>query len=300
MRCSHNMRFVGLPGTPPTILEGLKNNCGWRALNYFSKTFPDGELYIRVSAEESPDVVWVVQSLYPNQNARIVELYLALEALQGLGFKVGPLLLLYVAYARQDRRFLAGEPVSVKALYSGLRGFGVKNVITVDVHSPERFGEASGLEVKNVLPHAFMLKRVGLKADVVLAPDKGALHRAVAFARELGVPYYYLEKYRDRVTGEVRIDTKGLDVANRDVVIVDDIISTGETLATVTSQLYKLGARSVIAVVTHALITQRAMEILERAGIKRLVTANTVAHPEPLPPWIEVVDISGLLCQLTE
>ncbi|MEM1646379.1 MAG: ribose-phosphate diphosphokinase [Ignisphaera sp.] len=288
--------IVCLSGTPKSMKEGLIRECGVEVYTPFRKFFPDDEQYIRFDFNVVPEEVVVVQSMYPEQDRKVVELYLALEALSGLGVKISAVAILYMAYARQDKRFLVGEPVSVKALYQGLKLFGLNKVIALDVHTSLPFTDM-GFRLVNIIPHSYMLYKAGLKVDLVLAPDKGAVHRAEKVAKDIGISYDYLEKYRDRVTGEVRIDAKALDVVGKNIVIVDDIISTGKTLAKAVEALYKAGANKVYAAVTHALISSETISILSGTAIEKLLIANTIEQRIELPEWIQVIDVSKTLCE---
>lgn len=286
-----------LSGTPKSVADGLVRGCGCTVYEPFRKAFPDGEQYLRIDIDREADVAAIIQSTYPDQDRKIVELYLALEALSGLGIKADPVILLYTAYARQDKRFLRGEPISIKALYQGLKILGVDRVVTVDIHSPKVFGDM-GFKHINILPHSFMISTAGLNVDMVLAPDKGALYRAEKVAKDLGVKYDYLDKFRDRVTGEIVIDDKRLDVANKNIVIVDDIISTGKTLAKAVELLYKAKASHVYAVITHALLSNYSIEVISKSGIDMLLIANTIDQKIELPKWIKAIDISPMICEV--
>ncbi len=287
------MMFLYLSGTPQSLAEGFKEKCGWNIARPISKIFPDGEQYVRLSENIVGDIV-IIQSLYPEQDKKIIELYLALEAINGVGASIKCLILPYAAYTRQDKRFLNGEPISTRAIYQGLKLFGINIIITVDVHSIHSL-TSLGFKVYNILPHTYMLSIAGEKIDLVLAPDKGALSRAIEVAKNFNVPYDYIDKFRDRVTGEIRINQKELNVAGATVAIVDDIVSTGGTLAKAAQALYNAGAKSVIAVVTHFLLP-KSIELLSSSKISKLITANTISIPTTLPTWIHVVDISSLIC----
>jgi len=280
-----------LSGVPKTFVEGIKN-LGYKQLNLSRKRFPDGELYLRFL--ESVEKAYVLQSLYPEQDSKIIELYLAVEALKGLGASVD-VVLLYAAYARQDKRFLSGEPISVRALYKPLAAIGCERLVVIDAHSPKAFSQL-GIKFVNIIPHAYLARRANLSIDFVLAPDKGALHRAQELAREYGVPYDNLDKYRDRITGEITFADKKLDVRGMNVAIVDDIVSTGGTLVKATEALYKAGASKVIAVVTHALLVSNAVKKLEQSGLHTLVTANTIERSNR-PKWLVEINVSELVAK---
>ncbi len=288
------MSIVLLSGVPKDLADTLSKR--FEVVNIVRKIFPDGEQYLRIVSDVKDRSVTVIQSLYPDQDRKLVELYLALEALKGAGVKDLTVVLLYVAYARQDKRFLPGEPISIKALLDPMRFYGVKKLVVIDIHAPHILEEL-GLTYVNIVPHSYLVKKSGIELDYVLAPDKGALHRAEIISKELGVPYANLEKFRDRITGEIRIEEKELPVKGMRVAIVDDIVSTGGTLAKAVEALYRYEASKVYAVVSHALMVGSAIEKLERSGLEMLVTCNTIEHREELRSlrWFKRIDISELL-----
>ncbi|MEM0026324.1 MAG: ribose-phosphate diphosphokinase [Ignisphaera sp.] len=287
--------LLPLSGVAGSLLHGLQRSCGLEIVSSHHKLFPDGEQYIRILSEVRDKDVIVVQSMYPNQDSKVVELYLAIEALQGLQASVSTVLIPYMAYARQDKRFLSGEPISIKAIYAPLHLFNVRRLVAVDTHSQD-VSTLVGIEVINILPHAYMIKRAGINVDFVLSPDRGALHRAENVAKAFGIGFDYLDKFRDRVTGEIKVSPKDLDVKNANVAIVDDIISTGGTIAKACQILYGLGANKVYAVVSHALLTEKSIEVLSKAGLTKLVITNSIKRQSSLPEWVLEVDLSELIC----
>ena len=135
------------------------------------------------------------------------------------------------------------------------------------------------------------LKDLPREETVVVAPDMGAIWRAKSLASALGVEYDYLVKHRDRVTGDVSIEPKTINVRDKHVVIVDDIISTGGTIAKASEALKSLGARSITVVAVHGLFVGNAMEKMKRVGVDRIAVTNTVTPPS----GVEVIDITNLL-----
>ncbi|MCC5998112.1 MAG: ribose-phosphate diphosphokinase [Thermofilum sp.] len=244
------------------------------------KTFPDGEIYVRVSSKPR-GIAILVSTMYPNQEKRFLELLFSVEALsayaEGSIIAVVP----YLAFARQDKRFLEGEPISVKAVLKSLEALGLSGLVTVDLHQPRVLGEYLSVPSINVLPAEEIAGYFKGKVSnpLVLAPDMGALERAKRVAEHLGAEFDYLVKERDRVSGEVKIYPKSLDVAGKDVIIVDDIISTGGTMALAAKNVLGSGAKSVRAVCTHAVMVQGALDKLYYAGIEEVVATDTVPSP---------------------
>jgi len=244
------------------------------------KTFPDGEIYVRVPSKPR-GIAILVSTMYPKQEKRFLELLFSVEALsayaEGSIIAVVP----YLAFARQDKRFLEGEPISVKAILKSLEALGLSGLVTVDLHQPRVLGEYLSVPSINVLPTEEIAGYFKGKVSnpLVLAPDMGALERAKRVAEHLGAEFDYLVKERDRVTGEVKIYPKSLDVAGKDVIIVDDIISTGGTMALAAKNVLGSGAKSVKAVCTHAVMVQGALDKLYYAGIEEVVATDTVPSP---------------------
>jgi len=245
------------------------------------RVFPDGELCVRIPSRVSGTAV-IVGSLYPPQERRLLELLLGIEALRGAGASEVVAVVPYLAYARQDKRFREGEPVSVKIVLKSIEAAGACALVTVDVHNPKSLDEWLAIPHVNIVPYkafAEYVKGLGLSSLAVLAPDKGALHRAEGVARLVGAEFDYVEKRRDRVTGEVTALPKELEVEGRDVVIVDDIISTGGTIALAAKCALEAGAKSVYAACTHALLVEGALDRIYAAGVSDAAATDTVPSP---------------------
>jgi len=286
------MLVVGGPASNG-IDAALAKRLGAEHLVVQHKIFPDGESYIRYPRPRLSGTVILVQSLCPPQDKHLVELLLMADAAKDLGAERVVAVVPYLAYSRQDKRFLEGEAISVKTVLKCLECAGVDCVVTVDLHS-EKIVKYSKVPVVNVsaVPALVEWVRAAIPAGeevVVLSPDKGGLARARAAAELLGAGFDYVEKVRDRVTGEVRAVPKRLSVEGRVAVIIDDIISTGGTIALAAKSALEQGAKEVYAACTHALLVSGAQERMARAGAKRVVATNTVPSP------VSEVDVSPLL-----
>jgi len=277
--------------------ESAAKRAGAELVEAYAKTFPDGERYVRIDAQLAGRPVAVVYTGFPGPSERLVEGMLLVEASRGLGAAAVVAAPLYLHYSRQDRRFLRGEPVSVKAALLALAAAGAGAVATVDVHKPASLEWFPG-PVANIDPAPAFASalRPAVAGDTVyvVAPDRGALGRAHRLAEELGAAFDYLEKRRDRVTGEVTLKPKTIDVQGATVILVDDIVSTGGTLAKAARLLLAQGARRVLAAVAHCLLVGNAVENLEDSGLERLYCTNTV---EPRWEKAEIVDIGPLLAE---
>lgn len=255
----------------------IASSLGFAHVILESKQFPDGESYIRYPIDITTyDGLILVQRAYPNQDTRLFQTMLAVDAARDAGIKEIHVVLPYLPYSRQDRRFRDGEPVSLSTVLTLLSSLRVSSVITVDVHKPEAF-RVSGANCVNVEPFELYAERLrGSKNVVLLSPDLGSLWRVRKVSEYVGIQYSYLEKFRDRITGEVTMKPRELDVAGKEVFIIDDIIATGGTIIEATKILKSMGAVGVHAMATHCLLLNEADSRMFEAGVSSITCTNTI------------------------
>ncbi len=289
------MIIVGGPASNG-IDEGLAKIMGMRHFKVEHKVFPDGESYIRIPENVRGDDVVVVQSTYYPQDKHIIELLLIIEALNDLQANSITAVVPYLAYARQDRRFREGEALSVKTVLRAISNAGADVLVVVEPHHIDALSHFEGeVRVADPIPEIAKLLR-GEEDLFVLAPDKGAYSRAQRLASELGVDFDFIEKARDRISGEISlVSGPSKDLKGKKVVLIDDIASTGGTLAQAAKVAYERGAKEVIAVVIHGVFaSDNALEKLKNSGIRRVITTNTIP---PRFPELEVVDVSSSIAR---
>ena len=236
------------------------------------KRFPDGELYIRILENIENEEVTIVQTTYPDEN--IIELFLLLDAVKRAKAKTITVVIPYFGYARQDKQFKKGEPISAAAL-ARLISTLADNIITVDPHKEHilDFFTIPAKSVSAVKPIATYLKEK--KIDLVLAPDHGALNRAKKAASYLHCDVDYLEKTRlDGST--ISITPKSLEVNGKTAAIIDDIISTGGTMAEAIKQLHSQDVKKIYVSCTHGLFAGSAIKKLQEAGCEEIIATDTI------------------------
>lgn len=244
------------------------------------KLFPDGESYIRFEGSVEGEDVVVFQGLHPPQDKHLTELLLMADLLKDMGASKVTAVIPYMAYARQDRRFRDGEAVSILTVLKMLKAAGVDEALTVNIHSPWVL-ENAPLKVVNL--DATGLLAVSLTGLVggrtlVLSPGKKGLEMASATASILDAEYGVIESRRDTVTGEVAVEL-GLDPSGRDVVLVDDVVSTGGTMAKCVELVKRRGAEKVLVACVHGLFIGDAAEKIQRAGASMMVATDTIPNP---------------------
>jgi ribose-phosphate pyrophosphokinase len=263
------------------------------------KEFPDGEQYVRI---ENPDLLTsrtavVVNTMYPGQDKSVMETLMLVDACLRAGAVDVKLVIPYLAYSRQDKLFLAGEPVSFSIVLKTLRHLGATGLVTVDSHNPDKLTEFQGRVVNLLVSDLLVQEALKYSSNpIVIAPDKGALKRAEHAAVKLGLRFDYLVKTRDRVTGQVSYQPREIRIGGEDIVIVDDIISTGGTIAESSKLLLEAGASSVIVAATHGLLIGNALEKIRAAGVRKVILANTLGL-KIQDDLVEYADVSGRVAE---
>ena len=234
--------------------------------------FPDGECYTRIERESIEGDAVIIQNTYPDGN--LVEMLLISDAATSLGAKRIVMVVPYFGYARQDKQFKPGEPMSARVM-CGILDRICDKVITIDLHKESTLDNFSHdhVDLKAAEPISEYFKDKGI--DMVLSPDVGASARAKDVGDRLGVPYDHLEKTRISGT-EVRIKPANADCTGKNILIVDDMISTGGTIVTATRQLKEAGAKTVTVACTHGVFVNNALDRLEGSNIDNVLSANTL------------------------
>ena len=257
------------------------------------RVFPDGESKITLIGKISKKKSIVLQSIYPPVDTNLVQvLSLITKAKENSSEVIA--VIPYMGYARQDREFLPGEIVTMKVLGKLFKSAGASKIIVVDIHSSIGLKYFS-IKTKNVtaIPDLVgFFKKLSLKNPLIVSPDQGGKKRAKEFAKEFNSDYIALEKTRDRKTGKVKIKTKNLEeVKNRDLILVDDIISTGGSIIKASQFLKKQKCKRIYVACTHALLMNDAENKIKKAGVTSIISTNTI------PGKTSKVDISKTIAK---
>ena len=260
-----------------------------------TRTFPDGESKITFRHNLKKSVVLVVQSTYPPVDTNLLQILSIISEVKKISSKIYAIMP-YMGYARQDRQFLNGEIVTMSVVAKMLQAAGAKKAIVVDIHSKTALRHFK-IPTENVsaIPELVKyLKKLKLKNPVVVSPDTGGSLRAKKFADVLKSDFITLKKSRNRKTGKVSIQSTKADVKGKDLVIVDDIISTGGSVVKATQFLKKQKCKRVFVVCTHGLLVGDAEKNIKKAGVTQIISTNTI------PRSISKVDVSGVIAQAVQ
>ncbi len=244
------------------------------------RVFPDGETKFTLNEKVTGKTVFIVQSTHQPVDQHLFQLLLASHQLSERGAKVVAVVP-YLAYARQDKEFLPGEGVSLGVVAHLMRSAGIHRLVTVDIHSAEGLALFSfPIYSVSAIPSLveYTKSTLDLKDPVVVAPDFGASKRGEAFARLYGTKFLQLAKVRDRASGDVSVRDSKLEVKGKEVLIVDDIISTGGTVRAAAEAASRQGAKQAVAICVHGLFVGDAIQKLSQASVSPIVCANTVPN----------------------
>jgi ribose-phosphate pyrophosphokinase len=255
------------------------------------KVFPDGETKFTLNEKVNGKSILIVQSTHQPGDQHLFQLLLASHQLSEEGAKVTAVVP-YLAYARQDKEFLPGESVTLGVVAHLMRSVGVRRLVTVDIHSAEglalfSFPTYSVSAIPSLVEYS--KEKLGLRDPVVIAPDFGGSKRTEAFAQLYGAKFLQLSKTRDRTSGDVSMKDIAEDLEGKEVLMVDDIISTGGTMKAAAELVLKHGARKALVVCVHGLFAGDALQKLEKAPVGDIVCTNTI------PGKFSKVDVSDAL-----
>jgi ribose-phosphate pyrophosphokinase len=249
-------------------------------LKVVSKKFPDGEIYVRIDGNIENDTVAIIQTTSPPQNHNLLQLAFMANAAKLAGAKKVLAITPYLAYARQDKMFLSGENISVETVAGILRVSGIDELVTINIHQEAVFNKFSfNAKTISAIPLlANYFKEIGYEGAFALAPDKGAIYIAEQAKKVLSGECGYLEKQRDRYTGELSISKKRFNVKGKTAIIFDDIISTGGTIIKAAKILFELGATKVFAACVHPILIRDAEKRILNAGVEDIIGTDSVPN----------------------
>lgn len=252
-----------------------------------TKVFPDGEVYIRFKEPEKlkgEKVILVSRGESPNFNPNllVIRTLLALKELNRLNSQIY-LVIPYMPYARQDKRFLEGEALSIETV-RGLVEKLAEKIITVTSHDRREEGEITGktYNIDGTEAVIRFLRKGGFNGNsIVMAPDMASDTFVRKIADELGVESLSVDKERDKKTGEIEMEGELPDLSGRRLIIYDDMISTGGTMFRAVEKGKKAGAENIVCVAIHPVLAKDSLEkieVLQKEGIE-FHTGDSIDSP---------------------
>ena len=244
-------------------------------------SFPDGDIYLKFDTKLKGKKLVIVQSFHPNSDMSLFDIIFAAETAKDLGAKKVILVAPYLAYMRQDKRFNPGEAISSKIMAKLLNN-SIDKIITIDPHLhrykslKDIFTIPSKKLTANPVIANYIHKKFNNKKTVILGPDWESYQWAEDIAKHCNMPATVLEKKRYS-SHKVKVKMiKPIPIEGKDVVIIDDIISTGHTIIEAAKKAKKAGAKSITAIGVHGLFVD-GLDIFKKLNIK-IVSTNCIEH----------------------
>ena len=289
------MIVIGGPTSEP-LASKVANELGLVAGKLEVRRFPDGEKYLRVLTDVQGQHVAVIQSIHHTPDELLFEYLLLADTLKDLGATKVTTFIPYFAYARQDERFKPGEALSFRTVSKLIESVGTDEIYTIDMHQ-HRVVKSS--EVFKIPSHnlsampllADHIRKLGkLHNPLVIGPDAEAEQWAKLAAERLDTDYDVFLKTR---LGDAKVEVRPRksNANGRDVLIVDDIISTGGTIVEAVKILHGQGAGRVQVACTHPILAPGALEKIKETGVDDVIGTDTVPSP------ISVVTVAPVIAE---
>ena len=286
--------FTGNANRPlaQAICDYLETELGDASVGLFA----DGEVFVKINENIRGSDIFVFQPTFaPATN--LMELLVMIDAVRRASARRVTAVIPYFGYQRQDRKDQPRVPITAKLVANLITTAGADRVMTMDLHSAQIQGffdiPFDHLYAAPVLVDHFM--RLGISNLIAVAPDIGSVKMARAYAKRLGVGLAVVDKRRPRPDAVEMMNIIG-DVDEKNVVIFDDVVSTGSTLVEAAHALKDAGARDIYAAVTHGVLCGEAIPQIMASPVKELVITDSIPHePEALPEKIRALSVAGLL-----
>ena len=275
---AHGFKLLSGTGNRP-LAEEIAKQLGVGLCKLTCSRFADGEIFVRIDENVRGNDVFIVQSTNPPAE-NIMELLLLIDAAKRASAARVTVVMPYYGYARQDRKDQPRVAIGAKLLANMIVGAGADRVLGIDFHQHQLQGffdiPVDHLYAMPVLTAHFKKKQ--LKDTVIVAPDVGSAKMARGFAKRLDASLAIIDKRRPRANVSEIVNVVG-EVEGRDCILADDMIDTAGTISEAAHALMRLGANSVYACATHALLSGPAIQRLKDAPIVEVAVTDTILLP---------------------
>ena len=287
----------------PDLAVSIANTLNQSLGRVSIRTFADGEIWVKYEENIRGCDVFIIQSTNgPSEN--IMELSLMIDAAVRASADTVTVVIPYFGYGRQDRKDQPRVPISSRVIVDILTAMGTDRIITLDLHSTQIQGFAKipfdNLYSRSVIFNAIQSESFDPENSVVLAPDIGSAKMSQSYAKNLGMHFALIDKRRF-APNQVEINHLIGRLENMDVLIIDDMIDTAGTLVNAASAAINQGAKSVTAIATHGVLSDPAIERIEKSDIKKVIITDTISVPKyKLIDKLEIISVSNIFGQAVD
>lgn len=280
----------------PALVKAICAYLGQPLCDATVSSFPDGETFVKINENIRGRDVYIVQPTCPPTNQNLMELLILVDAARRASASRITAVIPFFGYARQDRKDQPRVPITAKLVANLLVAAGVNRVLTMDLHAQQLQGFFDiPVDHLHALPVMIQyLRSLELDDLVVVSPDVGGVKMASAYAQALNAGLAIVVKKRKTATEIEPVAVIG-DVKNRNVIIVDDLTETAGTLVGAAAILRDQGAKNIYAGVSHAVLTDLAVERLRNSEIKELITTDSVPVRSSGESRVKVLSVAQLM-----
>jgi len=283
----------------PVLAKEIADLLGIQLGQISINRFPDNEVFVQLLESVRGKDTFVLQTIALNPDTYLIELLIIVDALKRASARSITAIIPYYGYCRQDRKDKPRVPVTAKLVANLLEKAGVTRILTMDLHSGQIQGffdvPVDNLSGKPVLAKA--LKKVSPSNLVIVAPDIGSIKRARVYAKHFKCELAIIDKSRTNATDVKTLHIIG-DVKDKDVLLADDMSSTGRTLVSAAKACREKGAKRIFAAVTHGILVGDAVEEIHKSPIEALLISNTIPHVDRInSDKIHIVSVAPLFSQ---
>ena len=258
------------------------------------KKFPDKEIFVEIQENVRGEDVFVIQSTSFPANDHLMELLVTIDALKRGSAKRIAAIVPYYGYARQDRKSGPRTPISAKLIANLISTAGADRALMVDLHA----GQIQGffdIPTDNLFAAPVFIEDIKKKFDsketIIVSPDVGGVVRARAIAKRLDCELAIIDKRREKASVSEVMNIIG-EVKNKNCILIDDICDTAGTLTNAATALNKKKARSVYAYITHGVLSNPAIERIERSPIDKMIITDSIAARDDVKKCKKIVQLS--------
>ncbi|MCL2647705.1 MAG: ribose-phosphate pyrophosphokinase [Phycisphaerales bacterium] len=249
--------------------------------------FPDSEILVKLEEDVRGRDAFVIQSTCAPVNENLMELLIWIDCLKRASAERITAVIPYFGYARQDRKSEGRTPITAKLVANLITAAGADRVISMDLHAAQVQGffdiPMDHLLASPVLSTYFVEESARMGKVAIVSPDPGNLKAASYYAKLINADLAFIDKRRDSATS-VEMDNIVGDIQGKSILMIDDMITTGGTIAEASRVLREQGAGKIYAAATHGVFAGKAIEKLAAAPIDRIIVTDTIPTCERLAP----------------
>lgn len=258
--------------------------------------FSDGEFNFQIGENVRGTDVFIVQPTCPPTDQNLMELLIMMDAFVRASAERVTAVIPYFGYARSDKKDRPRVPISAKLVANLIVKAGAERILTIDLHASQIQGFFD-VPVDHLYAAPIVVEYFNenpIDNLIVVAPDTGGAERARAYAKRLNAGLALCDKRRDRPNEADVMNIVG-DVRGKNCLIVDDMCDTGGTICKVAQALHDAGASEIRAVFTHAVLSGKAIDNIDRSYLKKVIVTNTIPLGDRNSEKIEVLSVAKLL-----